>query len=101
MKAKVVDGRVDRSGGMIHRLEQGLPPMPSFSFSQPRWLEIACAEEGNREDAGRDKNNQRILTYLSSVGYLSTIDDTVNTGGQGRRGKGNQDEDRLQAGPGR
>jgi uncharacterized protein (TIGR02594 family) len=80
MRTKIVDGRVDRSGGMIHRLEQGLPPMPSFSFSQPRWLEIACIEEGNREDAGRDKNNQRILTYLSSVGYLSGIDDTINTG---------------------
>jgi uncharacterized protein (TIGR02594 family) len=77
MRTKIVDGRVDRSGGMIHRLEQGLPPMASLSFSQPRWLEIACAEEGNREDPGRDKNNQRILTYLSSVGYLSTIDDTI------------------------
>jgi uncharacterized protein (TIGR02594 family) len=80
MKAKIVDGRVDRSGGMIFRLEQGLPAMPSSTFSQPRWLEIACAEEGNREDPGRDKNNQSILTYLSSVGYLSGIDDTIKTG---------------------
>jgi uncharacterized protein (TIGR02594 family) len=81
MQMKIVDGRIDRSGGMIFRLEQALPPMPSHSFSQPKWLEIACAEEttGIRENAGRDKNNQRILTYLSSVGYLAGIDDTITS----------------------
>jgi uncharacterized protein (TIGR02594 family) len=81
MKMKIVDGRVDRSGSMILRLEQGLPPMPSLPFSQPKWLEIACAEEkgGIREEGGRERNNQRILTYLSSVKYLSGIDDKINT----------------------
>jgi hypothetical protein len=89
MQTKIVDGRVDRGGSMIFRLEQALPPMPSLPFSQPKWLEIACAEEttGIREQPGRDKNTQRILTYLSSVGYLAGIDDKVKTGAKDAAGK--------------
>lgn len=89
MKMKIVDGRIDRCGSMIFRLEQALPPMPDSSFSQPKWLEVACAEEkkGIREEGGRDKNNQRILTYLSSVGYLSGIDDTIKTGTKDAAGR--------------
>jgi hypothetical protein len=81
MKAKTLDGRVDAHGGMIRRLESGLPVMPAGSFANPPWLKVACDEEasGVKELSGRPSNNPRILEYLSTVSALSTIKDEITT----------------------
>jgi uncharacterized protein (TIGR02594 family) len=73
------DGRVDRGGSMIVKLEQGLPPMPALPFSKPKRLQIASdeAKTGVQEKSGRADNNPRILEYLSSFTYLSELDDKI------------------------
>jgi len=79
MKARTVDGRVDRTGGMIRRLVQALPPKPGGSYSAPPWLKIACDEEatGVTEKSGRPSNNPRILEYLTTAKHLATTKDQI------------------------
>jgi hypothetical protein len=48
---------------------------------------------------GRDKNNQRILTYLWSVKYLSDIDDKITS--KNAEGKKVKNTNRIQAESGR
>jgi hypothetical protein len=81
MKMPNPDGRVDSHGGMIWRLEGGLPLMPAGSFSRPLWLKLACDEEaaGVKEIAGRPSNSPRILEYLATVKDLATVDDVIKT----------------------
>jgi hypothetical protein len=77
MQSRNPDGRVDRHGGMIRRLETALPVMPAGSFSDPLWLKLACDEEaaGVKETSGRPWNHPRVLEYLSTAAVLSTIKD--------------------------
>jgi uncharacterized protein (TIGR02594 family) len=75
-KDQTIDGRVDRSGGMIHRLAQALPALPSFPYSSPKWLKIATDEEdkGVKEEGTLAKNHPQIIKYLESFSYLAKHD---------------------------
>lgn len=66
-------GLVTPSGATLVFLKTVLGDFPTGDFSEPPWLRIAAGEEGTRERAGLQRNNPRILEYLSSVPALAGI----------------------------